>query len=581
MSDKKHIDRLFQEKFKDFEAQPSAKVWENIQNKLEQPTPEPKKAIPLWAKAASIAAILLLFISIGSFLIDNDTTTGNPSVVGTNNEKENTNTTSEESTNKDLNNNSNNAPNTTIVDSNNTTETTLKDAPENNVDSSLENRNVVNNKNQATTDLNNNSNSTTTETTSTANRYKSKKGIENNINDAIANTKSANNSNNSTNNNNTLLNNKNRVNNSTQKEAGIANTNKTQNKETEVLSNTKQQVNNTGVVVSNTSNNSNNKASNTNTINSVNTNSYNTGITSNNNNTNIQNELNTTDATAIASVNSLNEKEKENITVDLDFVKSNAIEEAIAKNQNIIEKEKDVERWSVNANVAPVYYNTLGKGSHIHDQFIDNPKNGELNTSYGVQVGYAFNNRLKVRSGISKLNLSYDTANVIVYENVTNTPGSNPLRNIDFIPNRDGQTLSVLSTDNLGIQQINDFASDKLNAALSQRIDYIEVPLELEYALVNKRFGVNVIGGVSTFILNDNEVVTEVDNRKTLIGKANNINNISFSTNFGIGIDYKFSDTFKFNLEPTFKYQINAFSETSGDFKPYIIGVYTGFSYKF
>ena len=31
MSDKKHIDRLFQEGFKDFEATPSDAVWENIE----------------------------------------------------------------------------------------------------------------------------------------------------------------------------------------------------------------------------------------------------------------------------------------------------------------------------------------------------------------------------------------------------------------------------------------------------------------------------------------------------------------------------------------------------------------------
>jgi hypothetical protein len=572
MSDKKHIDRLFQEKFKDFEAQPSAKVWENIQNQLEQPTPKHKKAIPLWAKAASIAALLLLFISIGNLLIDgeNGNNTDVPPVVDTNSKNEDTNT-SNENINKDLN---NNAPKINVVDSKNTTEKP-KNSSEDNLTSS-KNEGVANNKEESNPSINNNNTtSTTTQKTSTENRYNSKNTTKNNTNEAIANTKSIN----SSNSNNTLLNNKTRTNNSISKEEGIVNTNKTLNKKTGVLNtNNKQQVNNTNGVVSNT-NNKNNASQSTNATNKTNT-SFNTGISSNNNNT-IENELNTTDAIAIASVNSLNEKEKENITVDLDYVKSNAIEEAIAKNQNIIEKEKDVDRWCVNANIAPVYYNTLGKGSHIHDQFIDNPKNGELNTSYGIQVGYAFNNRLKVRSGISKLNLSYDTANVIVYENVTNTPGSNPLRNIDFIPNRDGQTLSVLSTDNLGIQQINDFASDKLNAALSQRIDYIEVPLELEYTLVNKRFGVNVIGGVSTFILNDNEVVTEVDNRKTLIGKANNINNISFSTNFGIGIDYKFSDTFKFNIEPTFKYQINAFSETSGDFKPYIIGVYTGFSYKF
>ena len=580
MSDKKHIDRLFQEKFKDFEAQPNAKVWENIQSQLEQPTPKHKKVMPIWAKAASIAAILLLFISIGSLLIDrnNENNTNVSPIVDTNDKNQDTKTTSEESTNKNLN---NNTQNTTIVDSKNLTETP-KDVLEAPVNSPEKGDIVDNNENQSNPSLNNTSNSTTIEKTSTANKYKSKKSIENSINEATANTKSTNNLN-SSKNNNTLLNNKNRVTNSTQKGKGedVANINNTGIKEGEVLSiNTKQQANNTDAVVSNTSNNSkNNKTSNTsNALN--NTSTSNTGIQYNNNTT-ITNELNTTDATAIASVNSLNEKGKENITVDLDFVKSNAIEEAIAKNQNIIEKEKEVDRWSVNANIAPVYYNTLGKGSHIHDQFIDNPKNGELNTSYGIQVGYAFNDRLKLRSGVSKLNLSYDTANVIVYENVTNTPGSNPLRNIDFIPNRDGQTLSVLSTDNLGIQQINDFASDKLDAALSQRIDYIEVPLELEYALVNKRFGVNIIGGVSTFILNDNEVVTEVENRKTLLGKANNINNISFSTNFGIGIDYKFSETFKFNVEPTFKYQINAFSETSGDFKPYIIGVYTGFSYKF
>jgi len=112
-------------------------------------------------------------------------------------------------------------------------------------------------------------------------------------------------------------------------------------------------------------------------------------------------------------------------------------------------------------------------------------------------------------------------------------------------------------------------------------MSYFEVPLELEYALVKKRFGINLIGGFSTFILNNNEVVSEFEGRKTLIGTANNINNLSFSTNLGVGLDYKFTKTFKLNIEPSFKYQINTFSDVSGNFKPYIIGVYTGFSYKF
>ena len=66
--------------------------------------------------------------------------------------------------------------------------------------------------------------------------------------------------------------------------------------------------------------------------------------------------------------------------------------------------------------------------------------------------------------------------------------------------------------------------------------------------------------------------MTDIEGLRTLIGEANNINDISFSANFGIGVDYKFSEKFKFNLEPTFKYQINAYNDTFGDFKPYIFG---------
>ena len=34
MGDKKHIDRLFQERFKDFETAPNDAVWESIEAKL-------------------------------------------------------------------------------------------------------------------------------------------------------------------------------------------------------------------------------------------------------------------------------------------------------------------------------------------------------------------------------------------------------------------------------------------------------------------------------------------------------------------------------------------------------------------
>ena len=65
------------------------------------------------------------------------------------------------------------------------------------------------------------------------------------------------------------------------------------------------------------------------------------------------------------------------------------------------------------------------------------------------------------------------------------------------------------------------------------------------------------------------------------MGEANNINDVNLSTNIGFGLNYNFSPTLQLNLEPMFKYQLNTFTQTSGNFQPYSIGIYTGLSFKF
>ena len=583
MSEKKHIDRLFQEKFKDFEAKPSSNVWSGIQNKMEQPLQKPKKVLPLWLRFASIAAALVLLFTIGNLAFNNnDKENNNTNVVDTN--LENKNTTPNTSNTKTINSVSNNTINTSEKTNSKSSEYNLlenksvviddKSKSKHNIQTNKDNVNSLNSKALNTEGVSNQNTANTINYVASPNKKNFNNLVTTSINKADLNT--------------------------SKDSQSIAQRNSKDKKDSSVSNNLNPNsaINNNNSVVTNNKNSTNNNTRLTNENNlesTISNNNVTKNISSNstiNNDNNLNNKntidtntINTNNAisnTVVATTNSDKEKEKEKKMEPDSANSSNTIEEALAKIEDLDEKEEEnVDRWSVNANAAPVYYNTLGKGSHIHDQFIDNTKNGEINTSYGVNVGYALNNRLRVRSGVNKLNISYDTANVIVYENVTNTPSSTPLRNIDFIPTSNGQNISVLSSNSLSIQQIDNFINDDLNAALSQRISYFEVPLELEYAVVNKRLGVNLIGGFSTFILSDNEVVTEVDNRKTKIGEANNINNLSFSANAGIGLDYKFNKAFKFNLEPTFKYQINAYSETSGNFRPYIIGVYTGFSYKF
>lgn len=268
--------------------------------------------------------------------------------------------------------------------------------------------------------------------------------------------------------------------------------------------------------------------------------------------------------------------------------KKSLIEYIAEKNEEALTDSKPtpINRWEVAPNVAPVYYSSLGNGSSIDPQFSENSKSGEVNLSYGVKVSYAINDRLSVRSGVNKVDLSYSTNNI----EFAIASSSGGLQSIDTrgkgyaidVGTRGSlqpppSNLPNVSEDGTVIVPRNGI----IPGTMQQELDYFEVPLELKYNLLNKRFGLNVVGGMSTLFLNNNQVSVLSDGFQTEIGSANNLNSVSFSTNVGLGFDYKLSNRFVFNLEPMFKYQLNPYSDSSIDFKPFYLGVYSGFSYRF
>ncbi|MDD3721596.1 MAG: hypothetical protein PHW92_03780 [Lutibacter sp.] len=64
MRDFKNIDRLFQENLKDFEVSPPNESWDAIENRLIPRTK--KRELPFWLKISSIAALFVLFFSVGT-----------------------------------------------------------------------------------------------------------------------------------------------------------------------------------------------------------------------------------------------------------------------------------------------------------------------------------------------------------------------------------------------------------------------------------------------------------------------------------------------------------------------------------
>ena len=283
-------------------------------------------------------------------------------------------------------------------------------------------------------------------------------------------------------------------------------------------------------------------------------------------------------STVIASKEKISpeETEKQSIYDAIEEQKQLESKEAVANNTNPQEN-----LWEIAPNIAPVYYNTLSQGSSIDASFADNSQSGDVNISYGLGVRYALSDRLKIRSGISNVALSYSTGGIELGDG----PVSLALKTIDYASEGVvviAQDLGTFSSQNQD-GTFGDITPKSTNgeAFINQNISYYEVPLELSYTLFDSAFGLDVIGGVSTLLLGNNEVSVTAGSYNEVLGSANNLSSLSFATNIGLGLHYKMSSKFRLNVEPMFKYQLNPYTDSSVSFKPYYLGVYTGLSFKF
>lgn len=286
-----------------------------------------------------------------------------------------------------------------------------------------------------------------------------------------------------------------------------------------------------------------------------------------------------------AGLNQVTAKEnKEEVAANQTTKKS--LFEEIEKKQKEDDKEVKVvnadKKWSVGPSVAPVYYNAFGDGSPIHSNFAENSKSGNLNLSYGLSVGYKLNNKLTVRSGVHRVNYGYDTEE-ISFTATFDPIASAQIENINY--NQTARTIVVENNTKRADANASaaEFAntSPAFNGRMVQNVGYVEVPVELNYALLDKKFGINVIGGFSSLFLVDNSISLEADGLSTEMGEANNVNSVNFSSNIGIGLNYQFSKNIQFNLEPIFKYQLSAFADEAGTFNPYAVGIYSGLNFRF
>ena len=253
-------------------------------------------------------------------------------------------------------------------------------------------------------------------------------------------------------------------------------------------------------------------------------------------------------------------------------------EKEVGKNED--EKEEKRSKWAISTNASPVYFNSLAEGSSIDEQFNSNSKNYTTTLSIGLAGSYAINDKLSLKTGVNSINLSYNTNDVLFESRMREVDN-----NIPTISRNANASNMVFSSKNGTVNEISgdveNVIIDNNIGALKQNISYIEVPLELSYKLIDKKFGVEIIGGMSTLFLNQNNISLVTNGLEMEVGRANNLNNIHFSSNVGLGFKYSFWKSFNANFQPMFKYQINTFNQNSSNFKPYFIGLYSGISFSF
>ncbi len=469
MDEKKNIDRLFQEEFKDFEVFPDASAWEHIEERLMKK--KKRRIVPLWLRFGGAAAILLLLVSTGFWYYNKDTNTieeqPNDIIIT------NTDTSNRTDISKKIKENISNKEGTSIVFKN----SEIDQESETNISKIASQNHEVNPKKREQ-----------------INTFRSEEKITNlSMQD---------------------------------KRTIVKNTKEIHKPITEKL----------------TTNDVTVKKS------------------------DLLKEKLYAEKTVIANEETVNKQKDVNVNIQKEIDKTKSIEEIILKN-----------KWSIGSTVTPIYYNTLGNGSPIDPVLADNTKNSDDSFSYGLKVNYKLSNKLSLQSGINTLELGYTTENVTTLISSSLLDGSNT--NINT--NVDGLSVAAFSTTSQSSEALNQRSSFDVAGSLDQSLRYVEVPLEVKYNILQKKIGVHVIGGFSTYFLYQNKVSITSFGKTTTLGEASNINSLNFSGNLGVDLDYNISKKLYINVSPMFKYQFNTFSENSGGFKPYYLGVYTGLNFRF
>jgi hypothetical protein len=249
-------------------------------------------------------------------------------------------------------------------------------------------------------------------------------------------------------------------------------------------------------------------------------------------------------------------------------------------------------RWSLKAEFAPVFNSPVQNSGQRTDLVSNTAQNynpqkttTENTISGGMVAGYKVGKRLIVKSGIVYNNIRQTTRNIDfmgvnpLYSMTGNTTlASTPAGQVNL--DKTGNTRSdMVANSNFLLASATKYSGGN---ELKQDIQFIEIPVQATYKLIDTKLNVGLTGGISTNILVGNKAILSENGERISTGETANMRSIVYSGAVGVEVGYEITNRITLTVEPRLKHFVNSLSSNkSVNYKPYQMGIVTGISYSF
>ncbi|MDP5060944.1 MAG: hypothetical protein NWP64_03420 [Maribacter sp.] len=237
------------------------------------------------------------------------------------------------------------------------------------------------------------------------------------------------------------------------------------------------------------------------------------------------------------------------------------------ENVKPIKKALSAAPWMISVQASPTYYNYLLKGNPYEQSLAGGTLIGNISYSYGALINIPISDKITFRFGYRKSNFSFKIENAL--NELSNERTFNLLT--DKAIERNG-----LPVPNVILNKIYDGEMFDIE----QKMEYHEIPLELNYTLNKNKVTIDAITGIGLMILGDNAVHIKNEAGIAEIGTIKYLKKATITPIIGIGIRYALTEKIRLDVEPILQYQIDTFEKEFRNQHPFIFRLQTGITLK-